>query len=212
MESAHTGKLHHSNAGLHSNAAQRSYTALLVTGSEKYVPLFSEILTASSINQISVIATADQARRMLLEKDFDFIIIDAPLADESGEGLARHVSVRGLSQAILAVNSEHFNAVSSVCHEDGVLTISKPVDRQLFWSALSLARSVSSKLKRMQDENAKLKQKIEDIRIIDRAKYTLITYLNLTEQEAHRFMEKQAMDLRSTKRSIAEEILKTYAN
>ncbi|MCL2174615.1 MAG: ANTAR domain-containing protein, partial [Treponema sp.] len=91
-------------------------------------------------------------------------------------------------------------------------TISKPIDKQFFWSVLSLARSVSSKLKRMQDENTKLKQKIEDIRIIDRAKCMLISYLSLTEQESHRFIEKQAMDLRSTKRAIAEEILKTYAN
>jgi len=40
----------------------------------------------------------------------------------------------------------------------------------------------------------------------------LISYLSLSEQESHRFIEKQAMDLRSTKRAIAEEILKTYAN
>ena len=190
----------------------RNDIVLIVTSSEKNIPLFYEVLTDASINQIIVLATAGQARRMLLEKDFDIVIIDAPLADESGESLARHITAKGLSQAILAVNSEHFNAVSAVCQEDGVLAISKPVDKQFLWYTLSLARSVSCKLKRMREENVKLKQKIEDIRIIDRAKCILISYLNLTEQEAHRFIEKQAMDLRSTKRSIAEEILKTYAN
>jgi len=187
-------------------------SALIVTSSEKSVALFSEALTIASIDEISVIASAGEARRRLLEKDFDIVIIDAPLADEPGESMARHISVKGLSQVILAVNSEHFNAVSSVCQEDGVLTISKPVNKQFFWSALSLAKSVCGRLKRMQDENVKLKQKIEDIRIIDRAKCMLISYLNLTEQESHRFIEKQAMDLRSTKRVIAEGILKTYAN
>jgi len=186
--------------------------ALVVSGSEKSIALFSECLTAASINKITVLASGGEARRMLLEKDFDMVIIDAPLMDESGESLARHIAAKGLSQALLAVNSEHFNAVSAVCQEDGVLTISKPVDKNFFWSALSLARSLSVRLKRMQEENTKLKQKIEDIRIIDRAKCMLISYLNLTEQESHRFIEKQAMDLRSTKRAIAEEILKTYAN
>jgi len=171
-----------------------------------------DILNAASINNISIVSTAGEARRMLLERDFDLIIIDAPLPDESGEDLARFISAKDLPQVILAVNSEHFNEVSSVCQADGVLSISKPIEKNILWSALSLAKSVNSKLKKIQSENTKLKQKIEDIRIIDRAKCMLISYLSLTEQESHRFIEKQAMDLRSTKRAIAEEILKTYAN
>jgi len=197
-------------------------SALIVTSSEKSIAqtglanpvcaLFYEALTIASIKNITVLASAGETRRVLLEKDFDIIIIDAPLADESGESLSRYICAKGLSQVILAVNSEHFNEVSSVCQEDGVLTISKPIDKEFLWLTLSLAKSVINKLKRMQDENKKLKQKIEDIRIIDRAKCLLISYLNLSEQEAHRFIEKQAMDLRSTKRLIAEGILKTYAN
>jgi len=200
MESSRTGN------------ALYNETVLIVSCTEKSITLFSGILNNASINKITVLASAGEARRILLEKDFDIVIIDAPLPDESGESLARHIAVKGLSQSILAVNSECFDAVSAICHEDGVLTISKPADKDFFWSVLSLARSVSRKLKRARDENIKLKQKIEDIRIIDRAKCLLISYLSLTEQEAHRFIEKQAMDLRSTKRLIAEEILKTYAN
>ena len=187
-------------------------SVLVVSCTERSVALFSEALTAASINQITVLASATEARRALFEKDFDLVIIDAPFPDESGERLARDIALKSMSQVILAVNSEHFNAVSAVCLEDGVLTISKPASREIFWTALSLARAVGSKLRRMQDENKKLKQRIEDIRIIDKAKCLLISYLKLTEQEAHRFIEKQAMDLRSTKRVIAEGILKTYAN
>ena len=186
--------------------------ALIIAASEKSVKLFSEALTAASINQISVSSSAAEGKRALLEKDFDIVIIDAPLADESGEIFARNISAKGFSQVILTVNSEHFNSASDGCQEDGVLTVSKPVDRQIFRSALSLAKSVGCKLKKMRSENNKLKQKIEDIRIIDRAKCMLISYLSLTEQESHRFIEKQTMDLRTTKRAIAEEILKTYEN
>jgi len=192
-------------------------SALIAASSKKKNPnenlrIISDVLSAASINNIDSVASAGEARRILLERDFDIIIIDAPLSDESGEDLARFISSKGLSQVILAVNSEHFIAISSICHNDGILTISKPIDRDNFWSALSLAKSVSGKLKKMHDENVKLKQKIDDIRVIDRAKCMLISYLSLSEQESHRFIEKQAMDLRSTKRAIAEEILKTYAN
>ena len=195
-----------------SHMSGHSNTVLIVSDSKKNIKIFSDIIAVDSINKITVLASAGETRRTLLEKEFEIIIIDAPLTDESGENLARNIAVKGLSQVILAVNSENYNAAASVCQDDGVLAIPKPVDINIFWTALSLARSVSSRLKKMQAENVKLKQKIEDIRIIDKAKCVLISYLKLTEQESHRFIEKQAMDLRSTKRTIAEEILKTYAN
>ncbi|MDR1836168.1 MAG: ANTAR domain-containing protein [Treponema sp.] len=186
--------------------------ALIVSYTDKSASIFSEILNAASMKQITVLHSAGEARRLLLEQDFDLVIVDAPLTDESGESFSRHIALKSLSQVIHVVKSEHFNAVSSVCEEDGILTISKPVNTEFFWCALSLAKSAGSRIKRIQAENTKLKQKIEDIRIIDRAKCLLISYLNLSEQESHRFIEKQAMDLRSSKRTIAEGIIKTYAS
>jgi response regulator NasT len=59
-------------------------------------------------------------------------------------------------------------------------------------------------------ENEGLHRKIEELRIVNRAKYILMQYLSFTEEQAHRYIEKQAMDLRQTKIKIAENILKTY--
>ena len=60
------------------------------------------------------------------------------------------------------------------------------------------------------NENEKLKEKINDIRLIDRAKLTLIQYLKMSEEESHKYIEKQAMDLRITKVEVAKNILKIY--
>ena len=59
-------------------------------------------------------------------------------------------------------------------------------------------------------ENVRLRKKIEEIRLINRAKYILMEYLSMTEQQAHRYLEKQAMDLRITKIQVAENLLSTY--
>jgi response regulator NasT len=187
-------------------------SALIVSGIEKETVFFTEMLNAASVDKIVVLQSCGEARRFLLERDFDLVIVNAPLRDESGERLSRHIASKSASQVILVVKSEFFDAVAAVCEDDGVLTVSKPVDTAVFWPALILAKSAQSRIKRMQLENAKLKQKIEDIRIIDRAKWVIISYMNLSEKEAHRFIEKQAMDLRTTKREIAERILKTYEN
>ena len=186
--------------------------ALVISESEKGAASIAEMISAASICEIVALKSCGEARRLLLERDFDLAVINAPLADESGESLSRYIASKSTSQVILIVKSEFFDAVSAICEEDGVLTVSKPVNRTIFWSALKLAGSVQNRLRRVQAENAQLKQKIEDIRIIDRAKCLLISYLKMSEQEAHRYIEKQAMDLRSTRRGVAEGIIRTYDN
>jgi response regulator NasT len=184
--------------------------ALIVSCSEEGTVFFSERLLAASISHIIAVQSCGEARRILLERDFDLIVINAPLRDESGEELARHIASSCVSQVILAVKSEHFDAISAICEDYGVLTISRPVNKSFFWSTLKLAIAAQNRLSRMHNENSKLKQKIEDIRIIDRAKCILISRLNLSEEEAHRSIEKQAMDMRASKRIVAEGILKMY--
>jgi Response regulator with putative antiterminator output domain len=187
-------------------------SALIVSCIEKNTAFFTEMLNAASCNQIVALQSCGEARRRLLVRDFDLAIINAPLYDESGENLARHIASKGICQAILVVKNEYFDAVASSCEDAGVLVIATPVSKGVFWSTLTLARATQRRLTRMQMENNQLKQKIEDIRIVDRAKCILISCLNMSEQEAHRYIEKQAMDTRHPKRAIAERILKTYEN
>ena len=187
-------------------------SALIISSSDKGLSFFTELLSAASVGVISTLPSCSEARRLLLERNFDLVVINAPLRDESGIDFAQQVSSKGISQVMLVVKSEHFDAVSALCEEYGVLTVAKPVNRALFWSALKLAGAAQNRLKRMQEENKRLRQTIEDIRIIDRAKCLLISYLSMSEQDAHRYIEKQAMDMRTTKRAVAEGILRTYEN
>ena len=66
------------------------------------------------------------------------------------------------------------------------------------------------RLRRMAQKTASLEEKMEDIRIINHAKWLLIDQLKMTEAQAHRYIEKQAMDRCVSRREIAENILSTY--
>ena len=52
--------------------------------------------------------------------------------------------------------------------------------------------------------------RIEEIRTISRAKTVLMKYLKFTEPQAHRYIEKQAMNNRQTRREVAEHIIQQY--
>lgn len=185
-------------------------SALIVSSSEASITFFNDMLSAASIGPAVVAGSCAQARRLMLARDFDLVIVNAPLRDETGEALAREVASSAEGQVILVVKAELFDALSAACEEDGVLTIARPVNRHVFWSALKLARAAHNRLSRMRRDNRGLMKKIEDIRVVDRAKCLLISYLGIGEAEAHRYIEKQAMDTRETKRAVAESILKMY--
>ncbi len=185
---------------------------MIVSSSDKGVLYISEMLNSALVCIITAVRSGSEARRMLLERDFDLVIINAPLRDETGESLALHVASKEFTQVILLVKREFFEVMSAVCENEGILTISKPVNKYIFMSALSLARSAYNKLRKVHHENDQLRKKIEDIRIVDRAKCILISLFNMSEKEAHRYIEKQAMDMRITKRAVAERIIKTYEN
>lgn len=185
---------------------------LIVSSSKKGTIFFKEVLSQNSYEEIVTATNGGEARRLLVDREFDLCIINAPLVDEFGEDFAKNVVSNGIGQVILVVNIDIYEEISNKVEDLGVITIAKPMNRSIFWSALKIATATYNKISKLKRENSKLLQKIEDIRMIDRAKFILIQYLNMTESEAHRYIEKQAMDMRTKKRIIAEGILRTYEN
>ncbi|MEE1492275.1 MAG: ANTAR domain-containing protein, partial [Massilioclostridium sp.] len=110
----------------------------------------------------------------------------------------------------LLVKSELADDISAQVEDFGVLVVSKPLSRQLFYQSIKLVMVTRRRILGLKTENDKLQNKIEEIRLVNRAKCVLIQVLKLTEPQAHRYIEKQAMDLRLTRRAVAENILKTY--
>jgi response regulator NasT len=183
--------------------------ALIVSHSEKSADFFVEQLQGLQMKRTVVARSCGEGRR-LLGQGFDLVLINGPLADEPGENFARHAATQGYGQVLLVVPCAHYEEIAAATEDFGVLTIPKPINMSQFWAALKLARASHRRLAALRAENTRLARKIEDIRIIHRAKCVLISYLNLTEPEAHKHIERQAMDLRVTKRAVAEDILKTY--
>ncbi len=187
-------------------------SALIVSASDKGTEFLSGIIKEFAVERIVTTSTGQQARRIISDQDFDLVIINSPLRDESGERLSRHIISKEISQVILIVKSDYYEEVSSLVEDDGVITLAKPINKSMLWFSLKLAKVAHNRMRKIQKENTKLVEKIEDIKIVSRAKSLLISYLNMTEDEAHKHIEREAMDSRVTRRAVAEGILRMYEN
>lgn len=183
---------------------------LIVSSSDKGIDVLTHLLRTGTYCVTHVARSGGEAFRCSDEADFRIIIINTPLTDEFGTDLAVSLSKNTTAGIIILVKSEIIEDVSLKLEPLGILVVGKPVNRNLFMQAVNLAEASGKRIELYRNENIKLRTKIEELKIVNRAKCALIQYLNITEREAHRYIEKQAMDLRLTRREIAENIIKTY--
>ncbi len=183
---------------------------LLVSSAEKSRIQLLELLQSTDQQEVLCAQNGSEARRMLLDQDFSLIAINTPLSDEFGIELSLFAADKSLAGVILFVKAEQADAVAAKVEDDGVVVVSKPVSRPYFHQAYRLVVASHRRAMGLQQEYDKLQHQIEEIRIVNRAKGILIEKQDMSEPQAHRTIEKQAMDTRTTRSEIARGILKEY--
>lgn len=184
--------------------------ALIVCDAPKGVDFFRDFLIQSGCRDIVVEDNGYAAKRRMVDIDYDLCIINAPLRGESGEQLAIEIAEKNICQVILFVKSEYMEEVTEQVEDYGVITVAKPISRQMFWSALKLARVAQNRIMMAHRETVKLQRKLEDVKLVSRAKCVLVAAEDISEEEAHKYIERQAMDLRLTRAEVARRILEKY--
>ncbi|MGN1059649.1 MAG: ANTAR domain-containing response regulator [Clostridia bacterium] len=190
-------------------AGKREYRVLLVSATDKLRDYMTELLPPKEFCPIHWVTSAGEAKRLLVSTAVDLVVINTPLPDDFGVELALELadSTMGI---LLLVKNDHFDQVCYRVEDSGVLTLNKPNSRQSFYGAVRLLSAMCARLNKMEKKNRSLKEKMADIRIVNRAKWLLIENMNMTEKDAHYFIEKQAMDTRLSRREVAEHIIRTY--
>lgn len=189
---------------------ERTYSVLIVTASERFTDSIMPLLPMTDYWPVQTASSVAEARRWLADTEFDIVLINTPLPDDFGMHLAIDICTGSGAGVLLLVKNDHYNEIYSKVVRYGVITLSKPTNRQMVAQNLRILCATRERIRQMQAKQATVEEKIKEIRLVNRAKWRLIECLNMTEAEAHRYIEKQAMDLRISRREAAENIIKTY--
>ena len=186
--------------------------ALLISHSEQSAVSLSQLLESEGYTEISVCQTSQEAKELANGETPDLICVNAPLEKENGIELSKYFAGTTRSSVVIIVPQRNADYVNDALTEHGVLVIAKPVNKHLFHHFLQFTECFKMRMFRVIEENEKLKHMVADMKIINRAKFLLITCLNMSEDQAHRYLEKQAMDLRTSKLEVAKQVIRTYEN
>ena len=153
-----------------------------------------------------------EARQKMMGSRCAVVLINIPLSDECGTELASDLAENTAASVIAVVRNEQEPEFRQSLEPAGILVLGRPFPHAAFHQVLYDAASAYARLQIVSQENLRLQIKLIDLRIVNRAKYALIRYLGMTEEQAHKYIEQQAMNQRISKRTAAENILKTYEN
>lgn len=148
----------------------------------------SAVLRASASQDIPAIVAAQKP---------DAVVI-------SGGASAAVDAAERSSAAILLLTDDA--ALPRRCIRAGVMTAHPDELAAVLPSLLATAE----RLRTLHDKTSSLQQRLDDSRIVARAKLLLISRLGMSEGDAHRYIEKTAMDSCLPCRDVAEGIIRTY--
>ena len=154
-----------------------------------------------------IVPSGGEARRQMDGKDFEVIVINTPLPDEFGHELGTDAVQKTDAGVILLAKSGTAEQISNNLQHSGVLVLAKPFSSTQFRQAVQMASSCCRRLAPLLEENARLTDKIAQLRLVDRDKCMLIEKRGMTESEAHRLIEKRAMDTRTSRGEVASALL-----
>jgi len=189
---------------------ERSYSVLIVSAADKFNSVISELLSESGYRDVHFESGICAAQRAFSERRYDFIIINSPLPDDVGTGFAIDVCTSGSSIALLIVRNEIYDEINEKVSRHGVFVMGRPMGKPLVTMALRWMASSRERLRKTEKKTISIEEKMDEIRTVNRAKWILISELKMDEPEAHRYIEKQAMDQCVSRKQIAEDIIKTY--
>ena len=189
---------------------ERTYSVLIVSSSDSFTNSIMPLLPMTDYWPVTTVRSVGEARRRNVDSEFDIVLINAPLPDDFGMRLAIDICSNSGAGVLLLVKNDLFNDIYSKVVSYGVITLSKPTNLQMVAQNLRILCATRERMRQMQARQETVEEKIEEIRLVNRAKWLLIECLSMTEAEAHRYIEKQSMDERISKREVAENIIKTY--
>ncbi|MDD5864437.1 MAG: ANTAR domain-containing protein [Firmicutes bacterium] len=191
--------------------SDQTYSVLVVSAAQKFNEALAPLLPGSEYYPVCFVSNITAARRELLNKIYDFVIVNAPLPDDLGTRFAMDACSKAGTVALLLARADVFDEVDAKVSAQGVFTLQKPTSLPALQQSLKWMAAARERLRRMEEKTTSIEEKMEEIRLVNRAKWLLIEQLKMTEAEAHRHIEKQAMDRCVSKREIALGIIKTYA-
>ena len=171
-----------------------------------------EILEAEGYAVIGETGRGDEAIDLVRMLEPDLVILDIKMPGMNGIDAAKVISDEGLAAVILLTAFSQQDLIHEASNAGVLAYLVKPFQRSDLVPAIELALGRFKEISDLKQETLMLRESLQTRKLVDRAKGLLIDAYGLKESDAYRYLQKKAMEDRTTMKSVAEDILADISN
>lgn len=166
-----------------------------------------EMLAEEGFDVVGEASDGEQAVALAQELSPDLVICDIKMPKLDGISAATQITEKRIAPVIMLTAFSQRDLVERARDAGVMAYLVKPFEKRELLPAIEMATSRFAELRALETEVTDLRDRLEARKVIERAKGVLMTQHKLTEPEAFRWIQRAAMDNRTSMRAVATLVL-----
>ena len=166
-----------------------------------------EMLEEEGYQVVAEAGDGQQAVDLAREHSPDIVILDVKMPILDGISAAEQITAEAIAPVVMLTAFSQRELVERAVNAGAMAYVVKPFGKADLLPTIEIAVSRHQQMQALSAEVADLTERLETRKLLDRAKSRLQTERGMTEPEAFRWIQKTAMDGRSSMRVVAEAVV-----
>ena len=189
------------------------FSVLICSRRKENTVLLQRFLLSYGYQKGMTASSPQQAKKLLELHRCSLIIIELPFSQNAHEtSFLLSIQESSCAFVIVIIQKQQYLSIKERLESFGIFTISKPLQPDVFEQFLAFAKTAFYRMNQFNQRQEQLVEKIKEIKAVDKAKCLLIENEYLSEEAAHKQIEKTAMNERVSRGVIAQRIIYEYEN
>jgi two-component system, response regulator PdtaR len=167
----------------------------------------AEMLTEEGYVVAGEAGDGDAAITMARQLRPDLVIMDVKMPKVDGIAAAATIVEERIAPVVMLTAFSQRELIEQARDAGAMAYLVKPFARHELVPAIELAVSRFAERRALEDEVATLTDRLETRKIVDRAKGLLMARQEMTEPDAFRWIQRTAMDRRTTMKAVAQAVV-----
>jgi two-component system, response regulator PdtaR len=183
-------------------------TRVLIAEDEALIRLdLKEMLEEEGYAVVAEVADGQQAVEQAQELRPDLVILDIQMPVLDGLSAAEQIASSRVAPVIVLTAFSQRELVERARDAGAMAYLVKPFSKNDLVPAIEVARARFAEMTALDGEVRTLEERLETRKVVERAKGVLMTEQGMTEADAFRWIQRTAMNERTSMKALAERIL-----
>jgi two-component system, response regulator PdtaR len=166
-----------------------------------------EMLIEEGFDVVGEAADGEQAVALATELRPDLVICDIKMPKMDGIAAAAQIAGTRLAPVVMLTAFSQRDLIEKARDAGAMAYLVKPFQKRDLLPAIEMATSRFAEIKALEAEVSGLRERLEARKLIERAKGSLMSAHGMSEPEAFRWIQRAAMDNRTSMRAVADLVL-----